>query len=318
MRARARQVLAAVVLGWAAFAPPAARAEAPALPALEEPVDPGLDGWGPYGLPSPEPGLFFNTELAFIHPVLRNRLTNDTPLRPSGNTLTVPSAELPWTVAPWFDLGYRLPRSLGIVSLNYRFFTADGNGTTVFAGLPSELRSRLGENVVNLDYGTGPCSFAPRWDFLWRIGAQYADVFFDSRLAGGSASQQASNHFNGAGPHARLDLSRSLDPLPGWSLFSRLDGAVVFGRISQKFSQQTAVLETWEQNGTQSVPVLNVQAGLSYTPPALPGWRFTLGYTYEHWWYVGQLGEDSNDGSLSRTRGEFETQGIFLRGQVDF
>jgi hypothetical protein len=311
---------AAVPPGWPDFGPPP-----PPAPPLEIPIDPGRDGWGPYGPPSPEPGPFFITELAIIRPTLRFRLTNDTPLEPSGHTLTVPGANLGWTVAPWFDLGYVLPRSLGLVSLNYRFFNAEGNGTALLNDHPGALRSRLGENVINLDYGTTPFAFAPGWDFQWRIGVELAEVFFDSRVRNATGEQSSSNLFRGAGPHARLDVYRHLADVPGLSLFGRLESAGDLGRIDQKFREQItgpggAALSggTWDQNGTQMVPMILVQAGFSYVPPEHKNLLFTLGYVFEHWWYVGQLGEDSNAGAQSATRGEFGTQGVFLRGQIDF
>src|SRR4051794_5231891 len=55
--------------------------------------DPGRDGWGPYGPPSPPPGFFFDVDLQLIRPVLLNRITNDTPLA-NGAVLRVPSADL--------------------------------------------------------------------------------------------------------------------------------------------------------------------------------------------------------------------------------
>jgi hypothetical protein len=121
-----------------------------------------------------------------------------------------------------------------------------------------------------------------------------------------------------------MELDRHLLGVGGLSFYGRLEGAFDLGRISQKFREQinhagaAPASGFWEQNGTQMVPVLVVQGGFRYTPPRFCNWNFSLGYVYEHWWYVGQLGEDSNAGAQSNTRGEFETQGIFLRGQVDF
>jgi hypothetical protein len=259
------------------------------------------------------------TEVAVIHPVPRFRLTNDTPLPATGDTLTVPSASLSWTAAPWFDLAYRLPRSLGFLSINYRFLTTEGSDIAPFGRGIGDLHSRLDLNLINLDYGTTPYAFAPRWDFQWRAGVQLADVWFDSTLRGDGLFQQASNSFRGAGPHVRMDLQRHLECAPGLSLFGRLEGAGVLGRISQKFHEQIGdTAGFWEQNGIQFVPVLWVQAGCSYVPATNPHWEISLGYVYEHWWFVGQLGTDSNAGVQSATRGEFDTQGVFLRCQVDF
>ena len=58
---------------------------------------------------------------------------------------------------------------------------------------------------------------------------------------------------------------------------------------------------------TQSVEVLNLQAGVSYTPTNYL--RFSLGYEYEHWFSLGRADQST---------GELTTQGIFLRGEFDF
>jgi hypothetical protein len=216
-----------------------------------------------------------------------------------------------------------LPRSLGYVSVNYRFFAADGRETGVLNDRAAEIRSRLDENLINIDYGATPYTFLPRWDFEWRIGVELADVYFDSAITSDRLTQQASNTFRGAGPHGRMDIERHILATAGLSLFGRLEAAGVLGRIDQKFREGppgagSPVTGYWDQNGIQMVPVLWVQAGLSYVPPAHPNWKIIVGYSYEHWWYVGQLGEDSNGGSQSNTRGEFESEGVFLRCWVDF
>jgi hypothetical protein len=304
--------------------PPALRPEPaeppPPPPDLEEPLDPGRDGWGPYGVPSPTPGFSLGAEIDIVHPVLRSRLTNDIPIGTTGDVLTLPAARLSWTVAPDFDLAYRLPRSLGYLSLNYRFVIAEGSGADLLNGAPADLHSRLTEHGINLDYGSLALSFAPHWEFDWRVGARFADVFFDSTLKNDSEFQQSSNNFRGAGPHARLDLERHLGCLPGFSLYAQVEGAVLFGRISQKFREEIGdTFGDREQNSQQTVPTLLLQAGARWAPPWLPSTTWTLGYLYERWWYVGQLGEDSlNTGSQSASRGEVETQGIFLRGEIDF
>ncbi len=356
MRAKARQVLAAMVLGAAILAPGAQHARAqgtemlpaptpltpristaaapppfpaplqpmPPPPDLEAPVDPGRDGWGPDGPPSLEPGLFLSTELAVIHPVLRARLANDTPLRPSGDTVTLPSANQNWTVAPWFDVGYRLPRSLGLVSVNYRFFNSEGSQTTFLGDQSFALRSRLNENFINLDYGTTPYQFLPRWDFWWRAGVQLAGVFLDSHIQNSALEQSSSSNFRGAGPHARLEIDRRLDFLAGLSLYARFDGAAPLGRINQNFTERLtppdgfATTGRWNQNGIQMPLYILVQAGFNYVPPGRDNLRFSLGYVYEHWFAVGQLGDDSVAGNISNSSGEFGTQGIYLRGQWGF
>ena len=153
----------------------------------------------------------------------------------------------------------------------------------------------------------------------------YGNVFFESRAVNDAADQESSDYFTGFGPHARLDLQRCIAEVPGLALWTRLDGAVMLGRISQKFRDlETAPDGTQsfhgiEMNSTQAVPALIIQAGLAYTPPGRQNLHFNFGYLYERWWYVGQIGE-SGLGSTnpSRTHGEIGSQGLFLRAQVDF
>jgi hypothetical protein len=344
MLSTARGVLLSALLGAAALWPCRADGQGPPPPPApvdghevgpspgpppplqdpEAPADPGPNGWTPiYNGPSPPPGPFFSLDLGILHPVLRDRLVPNQPL-PSGDRPLVPSVELPWVAAPWLEAGYRLPYSYGLFALGYRFFNAEGNGSVVNNDLLSAVRTRLDLNLIDLDYGTLPYSFAPRWAFDWRTGVRLADVFFDSRIANAAREQQSSANYRSAGFHGRLDLYRCLDAVPGLSLFGRSDGAVLIGRSSQKFRESLAVpggapfADSFEQNGIQTVPVLLVQAGLLYAPPRLPGWRFSGGYQFEHWWYVGQLGTESNGNNLTQTRGEFGTQGVFLRARRDF
>jgi hypothetical protein len=104
-------------------------------------------------------------------------------------------------------------------------------------------------------------------------------------------------------------------PVPGLALFSRLDGAVLVGRIHQGF-EETALRGDGTLVGgatlireSQAVPTLGLQAGLSWVPPASQFCRFTLGYQYQYWWYLGRA-EDS--------RAELSEQGVFLRGEWEF
>jgi hypothetical protein len=289
--------------------------------------DPGRDGWGPYGAPSPPPGYFFDVDLQIIRPVLLNKITNDTPL-PSGNFLHVPSADLHWTVAPWFEAGCRLPESWGFVAASYRFFSSDGSTTEPpgEGGLVSAVHTRAVLNMADFDYGTATYSFAPRWDWVWRVGVRYGNVFFDSREVNDAFDQQASNYFTGLGPHARLDLLRHVAAAPGLALWTRFDGSAMWGRVSQRFrdletaADGTQSFNSFEQNSTQMVPTLLLQVGLAYTPPGRDNLHFNLSYLFERWWYVGQVGFSGTSGANvpSASHGEIGAQGISLRAQVDF
>jgi hypothetical protein len=305
-------------------APPAA--PPPPHDTLFDTPDPGRDGWGPYGPPSPPPGYFFDLDLQIIRPVLLNRISNDIPLA-NGAMLHVPSADLNWTVAPWFEVGYRLPESWGFVAAGYRFFDSDGSTDEPpgDGGLVSHVHTRAALNMVDLDYGTTPYSFAPRWDWIWRAGVRYGNVFWDSRLQNPLTDQQSSNFFTGFGPHARLDLLRHVPEVPGLALWTRFDGSVLIGRVNQRYRDlETAEDGTQQffandQNSTQAVPTMLLQAGLEYTPPGRENLHLNLGYVYERWWYVGQVGLSATAGGIiSNSHGEIGSQGISLRAQWDF
>src|SRR5262249_43289330 len=131
----------------------------------------------------------------------------------------------------------------------------------------------------------------------WRfgVGVRIASVFFDSEAAGDSLQQHTSNNFIGAGPHASLELRQHLDIIPGLSVFTSLDGAVIIGQISQSFGESMLLPDGTLVGGatriehTQTVPTLTFQLGLTWTPPGpCANWlRFSLGYQYERWWSLG-------------------------------
>src|SRR5262245_21594507 len=262
----------------AVLAPPTPLTYAPP----PRPPDPGPAGWGPYGPPSPQDSLFVIGELTILKPALKNRITNDTPLA-NGNRLRVPSVPLDTTVSPLLELGYRLPDCAGQFSVGYRFFSAEGNGQGVLDGMPAPIRTRADLHFIDFDYGTAPLEVAPRWDLSWRLGARLADVFFDSRLGSDGNLMQASNTLFGGGAHGRVDIERRIVPAPGLALFGRLDGAVVVGQIKQRFRQDVTgpdgvlVSASNFMRKTQAVPILNLQAGLSYAPPFCNNLKFTTG-----------------------------------------
>lgn len=278
------------------------------------PGDPLLDRPG-----SPPPGWFASLELNVLAPHIQNRLQGQVAV--DGfvpDTVHLPTAPLDWTGAPRLDIGYRLPEGCGEFLVGYRFLVSEG--TNLLYGFDLDggdafLKSRLNMNVIDLDYASREYSLGRYWDMKWRVGGRIAVVYFDSLAEGVFLEQKTSNHFVGGGPHAGLDLWRSLD-WPGLSLFGRIDGATVIGQISQSFEETFP-----DENGnlvgaatlvhhTQAVPVLGVQAGLSWTPY----WRrhlsrYALGYEFERWWSVGDAGD---------SQANITTQGVFFRAEFGF
>jgi hypothetical protein len=286
---------------------------------LFQPRDPGPDGWGPYGPFSTLPTIFANVEVDILKPHLKAALSNSVSFGDgTQSTVRPPTTQVGWTAAPRFEVGWYLPNSLGLFALSYRGFATDGRqDATSLDGIPFALRTRLDLNQVAFDYGSMPYSFAPRWDISSRIGIALADVFFDNQAVSAAQTLYASNNYYGAGPHVRGDLRRHIGLLPGLDLFGRADLMVLVGQIHQRFREDDvnpdgSVREgEFTQRKTQTVPVLTLQTGLSYIPPSLSNWRFTLGYQFEEWWFVGQV-----DGLDSR--GQFNTNGVFLRANVTF
>jgi hypothetical protein len=225
----------------------------------------------------------------------------------------LPTAELDWTGAPRFELGYRFPEGCGELLLSYRFLVSEGRALLPGFDFGDDgfLKSRLDVQAVDFDYASREFSLDPHWDMKWRVGVRLANVYFDSLAEGFFREERTSNHFIGAGPHVALDLWRSLD-IEGLGLFIRLEAASVVGQVSQSFERvigdETLLGGTTLVHRTQAVPILSVQAGLSWVP-----WygrtRYALGYEFERWWYLGEVGD---------SRAELTTQGIFFRGEFGF
>jgi hypothetical protein len=298
----------------------------PVAPIVPLPPDPGRDGWANLGLPSKLEGWYVGTELDFLFPHVKNKLSA-TVAFPSGatDTLNVPQTSLDFTVAPTFEVGYHLADSLGDFIFDYRFLTTEGRGTgvTSFGGV--NVKSRLDINEFGLDYATAVYSPLPRYDLRFRIGARAAAVFLDSQAANGFDFQQASNYFVGAGPNATIDFERHFQELPDLSLFTRLDGAVLIGQVRQKFRETLNGGTPFEESAffdpqkTQTSEVLTLQVGFLYHPFGVVNdrLRITGGYQFEYWWGVGKINGSVAPLNVS-SDAEIQAQGLFLRAEYDF
>jgi hypothetical protein len=240
------------------------------------------------------------------------------PLPKTGFHLNLPSTSLDSTVSPVFEAGYRLPDSAGLFAASYSFLFTDGTGKATNSLGTFDVKTRAQVNWGDIDYGMEVIDAAPRWDVNWRIGVRLADVYFDSRATQPGLMQFASNEFFGAGPHARFDVERRIVPVPGLALFGRLDGVLYVGRIGQTYEATVnGINDSLSVKRTQTVPYLNLQAGVSYAPPAVQGLKMTVGYTFEDYFNVGRLGEDQT-GQVSSSRGELWWHGVFVRARYDF
>jgi hypothetical protein len=308
-----------------AVQPPSPLSFAPVPPAPPPPpvLDPGHDGFGPLGSVSANQGWFFDAEIKVVFPNLKYTAMNDVPLPITGAMLNVPTKSLSTTVVPTLEAGYRLGDSLGLFAVSYSFLNSDGSGTTNIGGVDNAVRTSTSINTLDLDYGTTPYEFAPRYTYSWRLGARISDIYFKTNARAGDVFQGASSDFFGAGPHARLDLERRIVTIPGLSLFGRLDGAVLIGQVRQNYRLEMGdgmggtLVDTSNAHRSQAVPEFDLQLGLSYVVQSMPGLKFTAGYDFMQVFNAGRLGQSSG-GVTSGTRGELMTNGVFLRGQYDF
>jgi hypothetical protein len=267
--------------------------------------NPLLDG------PRDNLGWFATVDLNFLASHVNNQLVAPVAVGPVLDQVSLPSANLHWTLSPRFELGYRCGQGTGEFVVSYRFLAASGSTTTPafdVAGNPGALRSRLAFNVIDLDYANQEFSLQPWFDMKWRVGVRLANLYFDSEEASPLLQQHETNYFFGAGPHTALELWRPLAE-SRFSLFGKLDAACPMGRVQQGFEETVPGPISGFTRQSQFMPsfMLQVQAGIAWSPT--DNWRFSAGYTYEHWWDAA---------FVNASRGDVWTQGVYLRGEWRF
>jgi hypothetical protein len=268
--------------------------------------------------PAGRPGLFGAVELGLLFPHVKNDLAAPVAVAPFGfiDTVRTPAAALDGTIAPLFTLGYRFKDDCGAVLLSYRNLASEGadvigNFDPLGDGL---LFSRLDLNTVGLVYSTAEHPLGTLWALRWEVGARLTTIFFDSQIDGLLVGQRTSNHFVGAGPTVALDVTRELPPT-GLALYGRIEGTELLGRIRQRYAERVGAPDqpsgfgSFEQSGSQGVPVLGLQAGLSWLSHPTGRYRLTAGYQFEQYWAVGTLGG---------TSGDVRAQGLFLRTEINY
>jgi hypothetical protein len=319
--------------GWGAPAPgpgplpwPGAR--------LEPPLDYILDNQNRPVVPDafldrafhPPPGWFTDAEvgMAWLH--LLNQATGQVMLAGTPTTVQLPTASLGLTAIPRIGIGYRF-QEMGELTLSYQGMFGQGrevlpNFDALGAG---SLRSRLNMSVVDFDWAGSENSLGPLWDMKWRFGVRYANIFFDSQAQGAQIlDERTSNIFNGAGVRAGLDLHRAL-PVPGLSLFGKIEGSFLVGPVSQSFEEtvreSNGTIVSGVGNSTHHVNqdaftntatplILILEGGFSYVPSDWGHWlRLSAVYHFEQWWAMGI--PLTGDGLLT-------VNGIFFKAELNF
>jgi hypothetical protein len=267
----------------------------PSVPAI---VDPILDD-----SPAPAPGFFVNADLYVFRPHLAGRLVGSPDQGATVLDLALPGS-LGTVASPRFEFGYRLPEQLGEFRVGYWFETAERTNVPgdSLGGLGE--RDRLNVNVVDLDWlGRNPLSLPQGWDLRFNVGVRIGAVYFDTTRdfgaagnAAGMVGQRGTSSYIGAGPEAGVEVSREVG-VPGLAVTVRLSGALLFGEIEQSFLQTTVGGAAGDRFSNQvTAPMLDVQVGVSYTPPAWNYSRVFAGYVWDEWWHIGRL--NTSDANL--------------------
>jgi hypothetical protein len=269
----------------------------------------------------PPPGWFGAFEIAVIAPHLTQRLAAPVLVHTITGSFVdevrLPGTNLDWTGSGMIALGFRYPESLAGFQASFRALSTDGEAVLLnFDPIaPASLVTQLDLNALDLDYISTQTSLGWKWDVRWLVGVRLADVFFDNEALGFLVRQRSRNYFIGVGPHLGLDLWRTL-AVPGLAFYGRIEASVLAGRVRQRFEEDLAVWTVpvgggqTKRDGSQAVPTLSVQLGLTWTPIESWRWfRITGGYQFEQWWYVDRLDD---------TRADLYWHGLFLRCEWRF
>jgi hypothetical protein len=298
--------------------PPNNNAVVPMTPVFGTPTPTLPPPIPPSAAACPERGFYGSLELLVLFPHLRGTLGGSVSVQGSTDSFSITNPQLNSTGSPVVEIGYRLGDGLGAVALSYRSTVSRGgftvpNWDVLGTGF---VATRLNMNVVDLDYVSPAYNVVPFWDVAWRAGLRGAAIYYNDQVTGGFIDVNASNNFLGAGPHATIEGARILDLIPGLAVTSKLDGGVVIGQVSQSFDERFTFADGTQVGGanrihsTQAAPMMIFQFGLSYTPPSWVNWaRFGFGYQFEYWWDIGTGGA---------SRGDYYSNGIYFRGEINF
>jgi hypothetical protein len=266
----------------------------------------------------PPSGWYASVEADVTGVHFKNGLVNFVTVGPTQMDLVhVPGPDLDWTVAPRFEVGYRMPRGFGEVALAYRFVATDGSENLTSDQGSTSLKSHFNENAIDFIYANRDFPLGPGWEMRWKVGVELFSAYFDAKatlpMAGGVFEQRTSDRFIGAGPLAGLELHRWL-AVPGLALYGQLEAASIWGRMQQDFEETTTPSGPSglaQDARSQGSGVIRAQVGLSWIPPAYKHSRLFLGYQWEG---AFQVGRDDNTGST----GDVTENGIFFRGEFSF
>jgi len=250
----------------------------------------------------PERRFSFTMEAQLTFPVVYQHLQAP---------ITVPGFYSDMSHLPFADLGLAGALAFSVrtrvlggeVGFTYRYLASEGNTTlSTFDPLGAvPFRSRLDMNTFDFDYSTRDYDVHPQWLVRGDAGVRLATAFFDMQAFGFFFDRQISNHFVGAGPHLGLHLTRILGD-SGVAIMGRIDAGTVIGDVRQQFRDTvfdgngTAIgFGYTAQRVTRGVPVLVAELGLGAAPGNRSWGQWQVGYQFEQWWALGNVGLSTAD-----------------------
>jgi hypothetical protein len=265
------------------------------------------------------PGWFIDVDAAVVKPHLVNEESQPVTFA-NGGTFTVGVNAVPmnWTVSPTVEVGYRLPSGFGGIAVSWRGLTAQGSQGAIGADGPATLSSRLEYNIGTVDWISN--EFTPwQWcEMRVRFGLRYFNDYYDSQAtepfaeaAAGTTifNQKTTNSSWQVGPHAEVDLWKNLN-FWGLSIMSQLDLTEGWGRVRQGYyassttpselpqavavsaapSKDPPASASFTQGTSDAMPLIFVNLGLRWQPPALPNSYLFLGGQLDYFWNTGRMG----------------------------
>jgi hypothetical protein len=237
------------------------------------------------------------------------------------------AANMSWSVSPETTIGYRYEHGLGEVEMSHRFFGASGSSpiANFDPSGAATLSSQISGNTLDLDYcllefnpegtpwglpflkipgrvGLGkpqlPGVFGQPLEMRFLFGGRGANLFYSTQAAGPSRRERVMTNLWGGGLHFLTELRQILAADRRTFLYMRAEGAGIWGTTSQTFSRTSGGSSASASlRGDVAVPMVEVEAGLSYAPH-LPhrDIRFTLAYFYDEWFRFADAG--ASDGYL--------------------
>jgi hypothetical protein len=337
-RAAAQEAVPEPANPWDLIAPTVDISTAPPPAAASEDRNDDLLVGDPFLDPPhfPPTAWFSELEIGIISPFYKNHLNANVFVPGVGTQfVAVPNATFPWTASPRFTVGYRFTQGGGEILATYRGIFDQASDTQFNFTVPglAGVTSRLNINVIDLDYRSREYSLGPQWDLRWIAGARIITQYFDTREQGVTEERRISSNEYSAGPHIGLELWRWLGtPGHGLALYGKSDASFTFGRVSQNFEDVFLAngvpitggslkltgdpLAVPGNAGPQYLPIFRVQVGATWVPVwGHERWRFTGGYEFEGWWWVGRLPGPEGANVSTGSTATLTTNGISLRAE---